>query len=154
MKKFLVMGVVALLCGLGAVSCGSDAPFDAVLVMPTLIAPSDQACDAGVGYPNVQVKVETADGLPVPGATVSITPIGIGGVTTIYSDLALLDPLASSIGPVFLVQMTTDDSGSVYVNVGTTFGGAPTTTFTATLGFTATISGDQKSVTVTSSVSC
>jgi hypothetical protein len=156
MKKFLVIGAVVILSGLGAVSCGTDTPFDAKLVMPTLVAPGAQACGDLFGYPNLQVKVTTADGKqPVSGATVDIVPIGGGGFTYIFSDLGLTNPIAGT-DPSYpaLVHMTTDKSGAVYVNFGMVFGGTTPTTFTATFGFTATISGAQQSVSTTASVSC
>ncbi len=161
MKKFLVIGAVALLCGLGAVSCGNETPFDAVLDMPILTAPTgDLACGDSLSYTGVQVKVRTADGAVVPGADVYITPIGIGlggGVGDITTILAgdLSTVLAGTDGnPAYVWHTTTDKTGAVYVNVISTFGGAPTTSFTPTMGFTVTISGDQQDATVGPTVSC
>jgi hypothetical protein len=155
MRKFLVIGLVGILCGIGAVSCGNDAPFDAVLDMPTLAPPGALACGDSVGYPHVQVTVLTSDGDPIPGANVDITLVGVGAETIMYSDVGLTpgNEIASSLGPIFLVHTTTDGFGAVYINLGATVNGAPTS-FTATFGFTVTISTDQQSAVATSAVSC
>jgi hypothetical protein len=135
MKKFLVIGLVGILCGLGAVSCGSDSPFDAKLTGPndTDWGTVDRDTDF-LTVPNALLfTLTTSDGkLPISGATIRFDAGDslLGSYALLCASAWSGGICASPPGGASSIKMTTDSAGAarIYPLVHTTDCVTPTTT--------------------------
>jgi len=128
MKKFLIIGLVGIVCGIGVVSCGSDAPFDAKLNAPADVDWGTLA--SGLNYfanGSLLYTLTNSDGSkPVPGASIRISAgdVLVGSFALLCGvpwDTALVT-CSRPVGGAPSLKMTTDNNGTarVYLLVHTT----------------------------------
>jgi hypothetical protein len=157
MRKFLVIGLVGILCGIGAVSCGNDAGFEAVLVVSNDVDFGDKANGVGVlttGPVIIKVQKSDADTTPVPHANVTIYGGGVG-INGIFAIL-YQDPLLSVIaGDGFVWKTKTDEVGTVRVfPAAVTDCGSSTTTISGNINLQVVIAADSATWTGTFNLTC
>jgi hypothetical protein len=157
MKKFLVIGLVAMLFGVGAVSCGNDAGFEAIITLPDDIDFGSVVNGQGVtttGPVLIKVQKSTDDTTPVPDANITIFAggIGIDNLTPImYTDALLLN----IAGNGFTWKTKTDDAGTVRVFPAVvTDCGAVTTNIAGNVNLQVVIAADSQTWTGTFSLTC
>jgi hypothetical protein len=150
MKKLLVITLIGLLSCTGLVSCGTDAGFEAVLVVLTAdldygtVAPSSGPWGV-VGGVVILVQKSATDITPVPNANVTLF---MGGINTAVPTGMFLDA-ARTIPPggATLMNAQADNNGALQIFPGTTVfdctGTAGQVLASATI--TAVISDDVKS---------
>jgi len=157
MKKFLVIGLVAIMCGFGAVSCGNDAGSEAVIILPADSDFGNAVNGQGVtttGPILIKVQKSAADSTPVPNANVTIFGGGIGidpNFAILYTD-ALLAHIA---GNGFTWRTQTDDAGTVRVFPAiVTACGSSTTAISGNMNLQVVIAADSQVWTGTFSLTC
>ena len=135
MNKFLVIVVVAIMYGLGAVSCGNDAPWDAKLTAPKDTDWGTVATNAD--YTTVPAAMlftlTNSDGtLPIPDAVIRFDAGDslVGSYALLCAVQWNAGTCSSPPGGASSIKMSTDDAGAarVYPLVHTTDCVNPTTT--------------------------
>lgn len=124
MNKFLVFGLMVVLCGIGIIGCGgSDAGFDAIVVPPGDLAITgnlgslEEVPLAGFQF---LVQKNSNDITPVPDANITMESGAHGGDILMclkpWTGFAP-GPYACSkpAGGAFVIKMSTSDTGAVLV---------------------------------------
>jgi len=123
MKKFLIIGLLALISGVGMISCGNDAGFEAVVVTPVTsvsitgnLAGGEQVPLGGMQF---LVQKSSTDTTPVPGVSIKMEAGAHGGDFFLCAvPWAGISPTMVCTKPLALVsilKMTTSDTGAVLV---------------------------------------
>jgi hypothetical protein len=142
MNKFLVIGLVGIICGLGAVSCGNDAPWDGKLTAPEdtdwgtvatnayyTTVPAAMLftltnADGTLPIPDAEIRFDAGDSLVGSSALICASP---------WNGITCSNPPPRGgwpLGGASSIKMNTDDSGAarIYPLVHTTDCFNPVTT--------------------------
>jgi hypothetical protein len=162
MRKFLVIGVMGILCGIGAVSCGNDPGFEAVLVMPNDIDFGDVANATGVtttGPVLIKVQKSDSDTTPVPHANVTIYGGGVAIDTIAFPAILFRNPTLiipdDVAGDGFVWKTKTDEAGTIRVfPAALTDCGTSTAAVSGNINMQVVISADAATWTGTFNLTC
>jgi len=157
MNKFLVIGLVAILCGVGTVSCGNDAGFEAIITLSDDTDFGSVVNGQGVtttGPVLIKVQKSTDDTTPVPDANITIFAGGIG-ISNAFAIMYTNPALSNIAGNGFTWKTKTDDAGTVRVFPAVvTDCGTVTTSIAGNVNLQVVIAADSQTWTGTFSLTC
>ncbi|HTP41583.1 MAG TPA: hypothetical protein VML36_04110 [Nitrospiria bacterium] len=123
MKKLLVIGLLALISGVGMISCGNDAGFDAVVITPVTSVSITGNLAGGEEFPlagmQFLVQKSSNDTTPVPGVSIKMESGALAGDIFLcavpWSGISPTMICTKPLAQVSILKMTTSDTGAVLV---------------------------------------
>jgi hypothetical protein len=122
MKKFLVIGLMALVCDISMIGCGNDTQFDAIVVAPGDITINgnlgslDEVALIGTQF---LVQKNSNDPTPVPNANITLQSGAIGGDIWMclkpWTAAGFPAGCSTPPGGANIIKMTTSGTGAVLV---------------------------------------